>query len=299
MYYNFIYKKKREVLPMNAKFNEIVKYNPVRMYFGNWSPKQIHEIYQSKKDGDFDDRTNLLTTGIITEDDICDALWSEMSYNPVRFGTESPFIFNGKNSIKQFCEKYYTYTPEDKTLLFLQKLAIALNDFTFYMNAYDPTFFQTGHTQNSTMNVGLQPDIMASNTEYKVLSKLVSCIHLICSQNSTDYTRSKKHRVAMDQIITKRHPKQVRPLKIPNYRKLNSMQIQSRNIQSRIANQESIILGTQMRINTLEEFDSPVDTNYEHAALKSQQAELEKLEQEYQDIQNRIQVISGITTIHK
>ena len=287
---------------MNAKFNEIIKYNPFRMYFGDWTPKQIHEIYKNKKDddNDFNDRTAPLTTGIITEDDICDALWSEMSYNPVRFGTKSPFIFDGKNSIKQFCEKYSTCSnPEDKTLVFLQKLAVALSGFTFHMNAYDPTFSKTGRTQSSVMNVGLQPDIIASNTEYKVLSNLVYCIHLICSQNSTDYTRSKKHRIAINQMIMKRHPKLVRPLKIPNYRKLNSMQIQSQNIQSRIANQESIILETQMRINALEELDSPADTNYEHATLKSQQAELEKLEQEYQDIQNRIQVISGITTIHK
>lgn len=284
---------------MNAKFNEIIKYNPARMYFGNWTPRQIHEIYNEKKDGDFNDRTSLLTTGIITEDDICDTLWNEMSYNPVRFGTKSPFIFNGKNSIKQFCKKYSVCNSEDKTMLFLQKLAFALNDFTFYMDAYEPTFSKTGHTQSPTMNVGLQPDILVSNLEYKVLSKLVACIHLVCSQNGLDYTRSKKHHIAMNEIIMKRHPNLVRPSKIPNYSKLNSMQAQSQEIQSRITHQESIILETQMRINVLEEFDSPADTSREHNALESQQAELERLEREYQDIQNRMKIMTGITIIRE
>ena len=283
---------------MNAKFNEIIKYNPVRMYFGNWTPRQIHEIYQNMKGSDFN-RTVPLTTGIITEDDICDTLWNEMSYNPVRFGTVSPFVFNGKNSIKQFCKKYSSCNPEDKNLVFLQKLAFALNDFTFYMDAYDQTFSKTGHTQNPVMNIGLQQDAFVSNTEYKVLSKLVACIHLVCSQNGLDYTRSKKHHIAMNEIIMKRHPNLVRPQKIPNYSKLNSMQAQSQAIQSRITNQESIILETQMRINVLEEFDSPADTSREHSALESQQAELERLEREYQDIQNRMKIMTGITIIRE
>lgn len=283
---------------MNAKFNEIIKYNPARMYFGNWTPRQIHEIYQNMKGSDFN-RTEPLTTGIITEDDICDTLWNEMSYNPVRFGNTSPFLFNGKNSIKQFCKKYSSCNPEDKNLVFLQKLAFALNDFMFYMNAYEPTFSKTGRTQNPVMNIGLQQDALVSNLEYKVLSKLVACIHLICSQNSLDYTRSKKHHIAMNEIIIKRHPNLVRPSKIPNYSKLNSMQAQSQEIQSRITHQESMILETQMRINVLEEFDSPADTSREHSALESQQAELERLEREYQDIQNRMKIMTGITIIRQ
>lgn len=296
MYYNLYIKKER--FRMNAKFNEIIKYNPARMYFGNWTPRQIHEIYQNMKGSDFN-RTEPLTTGIITEDDICDTLWNEMSYNPTRFGTVSPFVFNGKNSIKQFCKKYSSCNSEDKTMLFLQKIAFALNDFMFYMDAYDQTFSKTGRTQNPVMNIGLQQDALASNTEYKVLSKLVACIHLICSQNGLDYTRSKKHHIAMNQIIIQRHPNLVRPQKIPNYSKLNSMQAQSQEIQSRITHQESVILETQMRINVLEEFDSPADTSREHNALESQQAELERLESEYQDIQNRMKIMTCAPHIHQ
>ena len=283
---------------MNTKFNEIIKYNPGRMYFGNWTPRQIHEIYQNMKGSDFN-RTEPLTTGIITENDICDALWNEMSYNPVRFGTVSPFLFNGKNSIKQFCKKYSSCNPEDKNLVFLQKLAFALNDFTFYMDAYDQTFYKTGRTQNPVMNIGLQQDAFVSNTEYKVLAKLVACIHLICSQNSLDYARSKKHHIAMNQIIMQRHPDLVRPIKTPNYTKLNSMQTQSQEIQSRITHQESMILETQMRINVLEEYDAPADTSREHSALESQQAELERLEQEYQDLQTKIRIMKGLPVNQK
>ncbi len=268
------------------------------MYFGNWTPRQIHEIYQNMKGSDFN-RTEPLTTGIITEDDICDTLWNEMSYNPVRFGNTSLFLFNGKNSIKQFCAKYSVCNSEDKNLVFLQKLAFALNDFTFFMNAYEPTFSETGRTQNPVMNVGLQQDVLASNLEYKVLSKLVACIHLICSQNGLDYARSKKHHIAMNQIIMQRHPDLVRPIKIPNYIKLNSMKNQSKALELRMQTQESDILETQMRINVLEEYDSPVDTSREHSMLESQQAELERLEQEYLDIQNKLKMMRGIKTTQK
>ena len=75
---------------------EVIKYNASRKYFGNWTPHELNESYQNAPRD--------LQIGILSIDDICNALWHEMSYNPVRFGYTSPFVFNGKNSLKDFID---------------------------------------------------------------------------------------------------------------------------------------------------------------------------------------------------
>ncbi len=47
--------------------------------------------------------------GYIDGDVICNTLWEQMSYNEEVFGTESPFLFMGKNDLGRFCDFYNKY----------------------------------------------------------------------------------------------------------------------------------------------------------------------------------------------
>lgn len=295
---------------MAHTINDIIKYNTSRQYFGCWTPKQLHEAYNQGRNSDIS-RTSTLKTGVISVDDICDALWNEMSYNPMRFGTQSPFIFDGKNSIRKFCDAQKGFIPNTKpnltiqekiseeTKIFLVKLASILEDFLALMDMYDKSFSANGFTSTDYIAVGLQYDSEHSNIGYKLLAKLIFCIHEICKQNLSDYTHKSLglHREMLKVILEQRHRDFIRPIKLPNYRKINYLQQQQQSLGNKISSKENEISETEMRINTYEDYfeDAPVDISCEENLLIKQNHELELLEDEYQNIQNLLNFLLGKT----
>ena len=98
------------------KIKNTIKYDTRRAYFGEWTPAQIHAIYHDAMDN-FEHKI-ALNIGTLSVDAVCGVLWNEMSYNPIHFGSVSPFMFHGKNDIKQFID-----TPtNDKTLNIVKEL---------------------------------------------------------------------------------------------------------------------------------------------------------------------------------
>lgn len=275
---------------MNTRFADVIRYNPTRFYFGSWTPRLIDTTYNENKCRE-ENRTTPLNIGIISEDIICDALWNEMSYNPERFGTTSPFIFNGKNSIKKFCDYYSFYNPNDKKIIAFKQISDELKRFLEFMKNYDPSFIENGHTSDPIIEVGLEKYEVFSNIGYKLLSSLRKCIHIICSQNGSDYSGIKKYNIKMNEIILARHPNGNRPSKIPNYRLIASIQAQQPKLDVEIRQKEEEISETQMRINVLQEYEGPADTTHEQNLLERQQQELEKLEEQYQDNVNMLKLL--------
>ena len=80
----------------------ILKYNINRPYFGKFTASGLAGAYAKLKttaQWDTPVKFSSVPVGHIDGNIICNALWYEMSYNPARFGTVSPFLHNGKNNI--------------------------------------------------------------------------------------------------------------------------------------------------------------------------------------------------------
>ncbi|MBR5904686.1 MAG: hypothetical protein IKZ49_04100 [Alphaproteobacteria bacterium] len=290
--------------------NDIIKYNTSRQYFGRWTPEQLHRAYNEARNSEIS-RTSTLHTGVISVDDICDTLWNEMSYNPARFGTKSPFIFDGKNSITKFCDKYKIYIENKKpnltideklaeeTKIFLVRLSYELQKFLTLIDDYDPSFKTTGITSTDYIMVGLQDDSENSNIGYKLLAKLVYCIHEICKQNLSDLSHKSLglHKDIIKTIVEQRHKDLVRPVKIPNYRKIKSLKEEQKILDDKISSKQNEISETEMRLNSYEDYfeEAPVDVSSEKHLLIRQNQELGLLEDEYQNIQNLLNFLLGKT----
>ena len=67
-------------MQLNQKqVQEIISYNPNRMYFGNWSENVLNNVQQQALRNT---KPQKFYIGDLTNDIICNALWYEMSYNP-------------------------------------------------------------------------------------------------------------------------------------------------------------------------------------------------------------------------
>ena len=80
---------------------KVLKYKANHKYFGELTGAQLTAAKQKLYTDEYDIRTEI-PVGEIDGNVICNALWQQMSYNPDRFGTVSPFVINGKNDIYRF-----------------------------------------------------------------------------------------------------------------------------------------------------------------------------------------------------
>lgn len=186
--------------PNLQQLKQIIKYSAKRMYFGDWTPETLDNIY-------FKTSTNLKTDyiyiGDLTEDFICDVLWYEMSYNPARFGTKSPFKTNEKNSLLYFLETYRKWAPRSSDGLIpheIMDLVWQITDFIKSLGKaklYD-SFIKTGKLPQRL-------DILCADANYHLLSSLRKTIHAIAKQNYKDL-QDPDFQEQMFQVIIKRHP---------------------------------------------------------------------------------------------
>lgn len=269
----------------------IIKYNTSRKYFGNWSPKQLHNLYQdcckSEENISYD-----LETGIISVNDICDTLWTEMSYNPLRFGDKSPFVFNNSNSIKDFCANYKFTILDNSANTTLAKIKSELKQFLTLTKKYDPSFEQTGVISTTCTKIKLDEYSFHPNIEYKILAHLVACIHVVCRQNLHDYYKSVKHRFAINQTCLKRHPDFERKIKNPCFSKIESLTAIKDALLKQISYKNSEILNTQMCIEDLSEYENPVDTSREQEILKQHNIDLQCLDSRLQQVYKELDTLT-------
>ena len=183
------------------QLKQIIQYNAKRMYFGEWRPIRIDEIFRNTSGGN---RPEELPIGNLTEDIICNVLWYEMSYNPVRFGTVSPFKNpDGKNSILYFIDTYRKKAPREENGLIpndIMTLVWQIGDFVKNLKKADlyDGFVKTGKLPQVL-------SILGADENYYVLTTLRKAIHAIAKQNWQDL-KDPMYKKDIIEIAMKRHP---------------------------------------------------------------------------------------------
>lgn len=296
MYY--IYNKETKGVIMTApktnqndRIKDIIKYNVTRRYFGDWTPDELNNSYICEN-------PIQLRIGILSIDDICDSLWNEMSYNPVRFGTTNPFEFDGKNSLEKFINT--PIAPDNKAFKTLSIIQSYLSRFWKLATEYDKNFKTKKYFKSNcviittTISTNLNSKPVPSKT-YVMMANLRKSIKQIASQNTSDFGKKTYQQQIID-VVLQRHPNLIRPIKIQNFvaiarqnKKLKEYQMNERNLINAIRDKSFEITDTQSRIDTLTmEFENPGDTSKDKALLQSQTKELEKLEYALVNLQQKM-----------
>ena len=133
---------------------------------------------------------------------ICRALWNEMSYNPERFGTESPFIKNGVEDIYRFCNELVAHdTPGYKIVYKLNRLLV---DF-LRLNGATQNEMQADKVKTDGGTVKLAMHDIDKDNNYMMLIKLRDAIRCVIDQNIADLDIA-SYREKMAKVIAERHP---------------------------------------------------------------------------------------------
>lgn len=185
----------------------ILRYDGARKYFGEMTGHELnmaYKIFKHTQDWEKPVVNARVRVGRIDSSIICNALWHEMSYNPVRFGNISPFLNRG-DAIYRFCDKELpTTTPGYNVLVRVQK------------NLRD--FMALNHDSNNGWNDVISPKdgyVVVkfvndhSDDNYKMLATLRATMRIITEQNEQDFARP-EYRGEMLRVILARHPNGVR-----------------------------------------------------------------------------------------
>ena len=275
-------KEKQQIQTEKKRVHDIIKYDVNRKYFGDWSPAGLNATYNSPTPVSF-------YIGILSVDKICNALWKEMSCNPERFGTVSPFKFNGQNSIDFFISQDIDiYDNNYEILTILQSY---LSRFWNLALQYDKEFmitnrFKSTHIIISTkMQPGAKPIPSAT---YRMLGYLRDSIHKIATQNLTDFEKA-PYRDQIVDIIKSRYPQYFNTAKpMDADEELEKYLSDRKYLMDAIWNKNFEIMDTQKRIDTLNEFENPGDTSNDVALLKTQNSDLKTMENALQAITHQI-----------
>ena len=182
-----------------------LKYSARRKYIGEFSATALSDAASQLKRGRCYNKplqSADVHIGKIDGDVICNALWREMSCNPVRFGDVSPFVFAGHNNIFKFCE---TYNGNDSVL---QQIRDLLIDFMrLNRNPNTKSWRDVIYTSAGNVSVIIYDD-GHFNHVYRMLADLRDCIKVIAGQNVADFKAGNPYR---DAIIKKISKQSVRP----------------------------------------------------------------------------------------
>lgn len=175
---------------------QVIQYDVNRCYFGNWTPDMLSAAHRSSLDIG---KAKQFTITPLDNDTICNVLWYEMSYNPVRFGSSSPFKVDGLNDIMLFDTEMTRWDDTYYVTKFKQNIAyfkqVVNNDFE--------DFNKTGVLPTNMYIFG------SHYPDYFVLSDLRVALHAIASQNIEDFKR-KKYATEIINAVKKRHPNGIR-----------------------------------------------------------------------------------------
>lgn len=178
----------------------ILKYNTRRAYFSKFTAAELdyaHGLLRRTQNLDRPVKSAPIRVGHIDGYVICRALWYEMSYNPVRFGTVAPFPINRGDVIFRFCDHP---VPENTPGYDIVK--DIWSDLITYMRAM-PDATGGWNPEIETTDGWIQLENFS--VYYKKLTLLRKIIHKIASQNVEDF-KHKEYRAEMLNVIKKRHP---------------------------------------------------------------------------------------------
>ena len=200
--------------------HDVIIYDAQRMYFDHFVPANLDAAYsqfeRTKNQSNPTTRARVVV-GHIDGTTICRALWTEMSYNPLRFGVTSPFTPNGVESVSDFCK---TSIPKDapafKTLKKVQ----------YYMTEFMRLNYNSDQIRTHDGTVWVSRINGHSDENYQTLSLLRKMIHAIATQNLEDLNR-KKYRIEMEKVIKARHPNGIRGNKPVYVKETTSAEISS------------------------------------------------------------------------
>ena len=258
---------------------KIIKYNPYRRYVGIWSPNQIQLKFSEIRDNPFRPLFPVYIGGL-SADMVCDAVWNEMSYNPLHFGTQSPFTKNDVASIQSFCKTYKTNEPESDIM---SKIATELWFFLHFINKSNPEFIENGKIKGENILIQLDRD-QKPNSGYRALACLVHTMHAIATQNLRDYNK-REFREQINTVVISRHPNLQRSRRYPNYTSNQKLADHKNDLYAQIMRTAEEIANTDSMIQTLSEYEPPVDTTEQQNLLSRQQAYLQKLDELYAPVQ--------------
>ena len=296
MYYLYIKRNKGAFMAIsqtksNDRIKNIIRYDVSRKYFGDWNPERLNACYRSEE-------PVTIYIGILSTDDICDTLWNEMSYNPIRFGTQNPFEFDGKNSLEKFINT--PVAPDNKAFKTLSIVQSYLSRFWKLATQYDETFAETKHfkSKNITITTTISTNPKSKpipGMTYVMMANLRKSVKQIASQNLNDFGKKTYQQQIID-VVLQRHPNLIRPIKIQNFvaiarkdKELQQYKADEQNLITAIRDKSFEITDTQSRINTLTtEFENHGDTSKDKCLLSQQTKDLQKLEYELINIQQKI-----------
>ncbi|MCQ2568053.1 MAG: hypothetical protein MJ163_00440 [Alphaproteobacteria bacterium] len=279
--------EKQQTQKERERVYKIIKYDVNRKYFGDWTPAGLNATYNTPSPISF-------YIGVLSVDKICDALWKEMSYNPERFGTVSPFKFNGQNSIDFFInQEIDLYDNDYEVLVMLQSYLLRFWNLALQ---YDKSLVVTNCLKNTNITISTHfssnPNTKPTpNAAYIMLGCLRDSIHKIATQNIKDFGKA----IYRDQIVDtvkSRYPQYFATTKTTGTNeKLKTHLSERQYLLDMIRDKEEEIMNTQSRIDTLNEFENPGDTSNDTALLNKQKEDLKNLETNLQLITQRIQKI--------
>ena len=267
--------------PYMQKIVKIIKYDTRREYFGNWTPAQIYTAFHDALENP--NHGISIFTGTISVNGICGALWNEMSYNPLHFGYENPFFFNGKNDIEQFCRK----NTQDKSLISVQE---NLRKFLSVTKKIDTNFATTNKLSENNVTIISTYDRISLN--YVMLSCLSKAIHKISETNLYDFKHSKKHRKKIIEIVQIRHPDLIRHKPNADFDRIAAYNAESKSIEQQIYELNTEIDSISYVIQDKQEYEQPIDTTYEKTKIANINQKINNLMSRYEYIQYQIKSLS-------
>lgn len=265
----------------DVRIHDIIKYNPERNYFGPWSPKRLHRVYREIYTDPFRPLV-FMETGHLSAETICDTLWNEMSYNPVRFGEQNPFETTGIPNIKDFCKTHINPNDLDEVN---SKIACELEYFTYFIGKNNPEFPKFGEIFSCSILINCDKN-RKTGYGYKSLACLANCVHYIATQNINDY-KIKKYREQINRIVITRHPRLKRSNEFLNFVQIEKAEQNTKYLYDAMLQKNKEILDTTSLIKIFKEYDPPIDTSREQNLLSRQREDLQRLEEQYAFAKNK------------
>ena len=182
----------------DKRIKSVLKYNTHRKYIGEFIPQKLADAcakLASSQKWDNQLQYEYVHIGNINGTVICDSLWRQMSYNPVRFGTVSPFMFDGKNNIYKFCK---SYDGDNATVNEVRDL---LSKF-LYLNRNRKTgaWHDTIATVNGNLEIHMKYNSHFDDNYHK-LAKLRKCIKIIAKQNVADFDAGGEYKLGIMSVL--------------------------------------------------------------------------------------------------
>jgi len=156
----------------------VIKYSAYTRYFGHMSGADLNRAYNKFHMTEFNDGTSIIVGNSIGNDMICRVLWKQMSYNPVRFGTVSPF--GNPPNVYKFVRNGVPQTHPGYDVL--QSVRGILWDY-LRLNAQPNGRWDA---EIPTVN-GMIYVMDATDRKYRALCCLRKCVKTIANQNMHDY----------------------------------------------------------------------------------------------------------------